>query len=41
MPWLARTLQVIEPEASLRASIARATPITDDNMGDEWRAADR
>jgi len=38
---LTRTLQQIEPEASLRAGIARAAPITDDNMGDEWRAADR
>lgn len=38
---LARTLRQIEPEASLRARIARAAPITDDNMGDEWRALDR
>lgn len=34
---LARIAALIEPEAQLRARIARATPITDDNMGSEWR----
>jgi spermidine synthase len=29
--------ELIEPEAALRARIANAPPITDDNMGSEWR----
>ncbi len=34
---LARIEAAIEPEARLRARVARAAPITDDNMGSEWR----
>lgn len=34
---LARIRRLLEPEASLRARIARAAPITDDNMGTEWQ----
>jgi spermidine synthase len=34
---LARIETLIEPEARLRARVARAATITDDNMGSEWR----
>lgn len=36
-PALHRIHALIEPESSLRARIAQARPITDDNMGSEWR----
>jgi predicted membrane-bound spermidine synthase len=36
-PELARVHALIEPEGSLRARTAKVRPITDDNMGSEWR----
>jgi spermidine synthase len=35
---LARIAELTEPEARLRARVARARLLTDDNMGSEWRA---
>lgn len=34
---LARIAAQVEPEAALRARVAHAAPITDDNMGSEWQ----
>jgi spermidine synthase len=34
---LRRIDKLLQPEAQLRARIAHAAPITDDNMGSEWR----